>query len=68
LLLLLLLLLLCRLCWRWWLCQVVHAGQHLRHDASLHLALSSVALGGDRVDLIDEDYGRRSVHRLLCDV
>lgn len=32
--------------------QVVHAGQHLGHDAALHLTLRCVALGGDGINLI----------------
>ena len=32
--------------------QVVHAGEHLRDDAALHLALHAVALGRDGVDLV----------------
>jgi hypothetical protein len=39
--------------------QVVHAGEHLRHDAPLHLPLRRLPLGGDGVDLVDEhDAGR----------
>lgn len=32
--------------------QVVHAGEHLRHNAALHLTLRGLALGEDGVDLI----------------
>ena len=32
--------------------QVVQAGQHLGHDAALHLALGCLALGRNRVHLV----------------
>ena len=37
-----------------WGCQVVHAGQHLGHDAALHFALGRLPLPSDRVYLICE--------------
>mmetsp|Transcript_4031 Transcript_4031/g.11812 ORF Transcript_4031/g.11812 Transcript_4031/m.11812 type:complete len:432 (-) Transcript_4031:97-1392(-) len=35
----------------------VHEREHLRHDAALDFAVGLVALGSDRVDLVDEDDG-----------
>lgn len=32
--------------------QIVHAGQHLRHDAALHLSLRRFPLAGDGVNLV----------------
>ena len=40
---------------------------HLRDDALLHLAVRRLALGRDRVDLVDEEQRRRLVARLYTD-
>jgi len=37
----------------------VHEGEQLRDDAPLHFALRLLALGGDRIDLVNEDDGGR---------
>jgi hypothetical protein len=54
-------------CWRWHgvCCEVIHAREHLRHDAALHLTLRRLTLWRDRVDLVDEDDAGRDVNRLL---
>src|SRR2546421_4185568 len=41
----------------------VHEGEKLRHDTALDFAVCLLTLGGDGVDLINEDDGRRV---LLC--
>jgi hypothetical protein len=38
--------------------EAVHEGEQLADDAALHLALGLLTLGGDGVDLVDEDDGR----------
>jgi hypothetical protein len=43
----------------------VHQGEQLRNDTTLDLAVSLVTLGRNRVDLVDEDDGRRVLFRLL---
>ena len=40
--------------------EAVHERKHLRDDTSFHFPVGFVALGGDRVDLVDED-DRRGV-------
>ena len=37
--------------------EVVHAGEQLGDDAPLHLSLGGLSLGGDGVNLVDEDEG-----------
>jgi len=46
-------------------CEVVHARQHLRHNAALHFALGGLTLRRDSVDLINENDGWRNVDCLL---
>lgn len=41
------------------LLHAVHERQQLRHDPSLHLSVSLLPLGSDRVQLINENNGRR---------
>lgn len=45
--------------------EAVHEGEHLGHDTPLHLAVRLVTLGGDGVDLVDEDDRRGVLLRLL---
>jgi hypothetical protein len=45
--------------------EAVHEGQQLRDDALLHLAVRLLTLGGDGVDLIDEDDRRGVLLSLL---
>jgi hypothetical protein len=46
----------CRCCYcRRWRRKVVHARQHLRHDAALHLTLGGFALRCDGIDFVNED-------------
>ena len=45
--------------------QSIHQRQQLRDEALLRLALHPVALGGDRIDLIDEHDRGRGLGRLL---
>jgi hypothetical protein len=39
------------------LLEAVHKGEHLRNDSALDLPVGLLSLGGDRVDLVDEDDG-----------
>ena len=45
--------------------EAIHEGEHLGYDTALDLAVGLVSLGGDGVDLVDEDDRRRVLLRLL---
>ncbi|TFB02298.1 hypothetical protein CCMA1212_006004 [Trichoderma ghanense] len=43
----------------------VHEGEQLRHDTALNFTIGLVSLGGDGIDLVDEDDGGRVLLSLL---
>merc|ERR1712212_1215018 len=47
------------------LLQAVHEGEKLRYNSPLNLAVSLLSLGSNRVELVDEDDGRRVLLSLL---
>src|SRR5439155_22898378 len=48
--------------------EAVHQAQELRHDALLDLSGHFGSFGRHRVDLVDEEDGRRAARRLLEDL
>ena len=47
------------------LLEAVHERQQLRHDPPLDLSVGLLSLGGDGVEFVDEDDGRRVLLGLL---